>query len=145
MPLQSSRCPSSGHLVSLESPPSIPCPSVVSLSSHWTSWPFPPWLSLVPCLHRRAYRQPWPWRKECRKLCDYKKKLAREKQFEQYLRQGLGNAQDSEVCTPLTRTSPTNDWRPHFSYQLLASLTSLRSFLWQVSNTLPFGQGRKVN
>ena len=81
-PLQSSGRPSSGrsthsgHLVSLESSPSTPCPSVVSLSSHWTSWPFPPWLSLVPCPCRRAYRQPWPWHKERRKLRDYKKKLA---------------------------------------------------------------------
>ena len=66
MPLQSSRCPSSGrsthsgHLTSLKSPPSTPHLSVVSLSSHWTSWPFPPWLSLMPCPHRKAYRQPWP-------------------------------------------------------------------------------------
>ena len=78
-PLRSSRCPSSGRLVFLESPPSTWCPSVVSLSSHWTSWLFSPWLSLVPCPHRRAYRQPWPWHKEYRKLCDYKKKLAEKK------------------------------------------------------------------
>ena len=83
-PLQSSGCPSSGcsthsgHLISLKSPPSTLCPSVVSLSLHWTSWPFLPWLSLVPCPHRRAYRQPWPWHKEHRKLRNYKKELVKK-------------------------------------------------------------------
>jgi len=69
----------------------------------------------------------------------------KKKQFEQYLRQGLGNTQDSEVRAPLTRTSLTNNWRPHFSCQLLVLLMSLQSFLWQVSNTLSLGQKRKVN
>jgi len=48
----------------------------------------------VPCQHQKAYRQSWPWRRERRKLCDYKKKLAEKKtiqtiltaKFEKYTR-----------------------------------------------------------
>jgi len=27
----------------------------------------------MPCLRQKAYRQPWPWHREHRKSCDYKK------------------------------------------------------------------------
>jgi len=49
----------------------------------------------VPCPRRKAYRQPWLWRRECRKLRDYKKKKLAEKEtirtkliarFEEYTR-----------------------------------------------------------
>ena len=79
MPLQSSRCSSSGRLIFLKSLPSTSCLSIVLLSLHWTSWPFPSWLSLVPCPRRRVYRQPWPWHREHRKLHNYKKELVKKR------------------------------------------------------------------
>ena len=115
-PLQFSGCPSSGcsthsgRLISLRSLPSTLCPSVVLLSSHWTFWPFPPWLSLVPCLRQRAYRQPWPWRKERRKLRDYKKKLAKKGTIRMILMARFGEyTRFRSPRAPLTRTSPTNN------------------------------------
>ena len=100
MPPQSSIRPSSIHLThsgpptSLKSSPFILHLSVALISSLLTFWPFPPWLLLVPCLHRKAYRQSWPWRREHRKLRDYKKKLVEKKttqtilmaKFEEYTR-----------------------------------------------------------
>ena len=51
----------------------------------------------------------------------------------------------SEVYISLTQTPSTNTQYSHFSCQLLTSLVSLWSFLWQVSNTLFFGQRQKVD
>ena len=72
--------------------------------------------------------------------------ISREKKnSNKYLQQILRNTKYSKVCIPLTQTSSTNTRRSYFSCQLLALLASLWSFLWQVLNTLLFGQRWKVN
>jgi len=55
------------------------------LSSLLISWPFPPWFSLGPCPCQKAYRQPWPWRREYKKLRDYEKKLAKKEAIQKIL------------------------------------------------------------
>ena len=50
-----------------------------------TSWLFPPWFSLGSCLRQKAYRQPWPWRREHKKLRDYEKKLAKKETIQKIL------------------------------------------------------------
>ena len=117
-PPQSSRCPFSCHsthsgcLTFSKSPPFTLRPSIILLSSHWTSWPFLPWLLLVPCPHRKAYRQPWPWCRERKKLHDYKKKLAEKKTIRTILTARFGEY--TRFRSP--RTSHTD-----FPYQRLMS------------------------
>ena len=39
----------------------------------------------MPCPHQKAYRQPWPWCRERKKLHDYKKKLAEKETIQRIL------------------------------------------------------------
>ena len=85
MPLRSSTRPSSIHSACPNPPVSVKPListqhlSVVSLFWLLTFWLLPTWFLLTPCPCRRAYRQPWPWRKEHRKLHDYKQLVEKEK------------------------------------------------------------------
>ena len=114
-PLQSSGClflicsTYSDPPTSLKSLPSTPHLSVASLSLLLTSRLFLPWLLLMPFSRQKAYRQPWSWRRERMKLCDYKQLVEREKIQTKCLWQILGDAKYSKVHTSLTWTSPTNN------------------------------------